>query len=800
MRHSVQHRRFIKRHCKYRPRRLFVIVLALAGMLIAVSCSTTKNLPTGEVLYTGIRSIDIIDSDSIDISDDLYDQIDEKLELPPNNAFLGSSYTRTPFPLGLWVYQANVNKKSAINRFMMNWLAAKPILISTVKPETRIKIVQNLLRDNGYFNGTADYEIIPDKKDSLKAKIQYTIQLNKPYTIDSIEWRRMQNRGDTLLQLNESERLIRAGDVFNAELLEAERIRISAIMRDHGYYYFRPEYITYQADTTLSPNKVSLRGGLRPGAPRSILRPWRIGDVAIYLGGYDNESPTDSLYYNDLLIYYEGKLRVRPKIIYDQLKFKRGDLYSLRKQTETQEALNRLDIFRFTEFQYTPKDTSAVNDTLLVRINTSYDYPLNAAFTAKVSSNDRNNFAGPGASLNLIRRNLFGGGETLTGSFYGSYEWNTGRKTIQNTGYINNYELGIKTEIMFPRLVLPRIGKRAYDFSAVSRLDFDVNMLNRAKYYTTLIVGGSLSYDFHPARIRYHTFTPFKLVFNKLQNTTLDFDSIVRLNPSLHQSLQDQFIPSIGYSYTLNNSILREERSKTIWNFTVSEAGNFVSGAYALFGRKLGEKNKSIIGNPYAQFLKVTTELRYNHYIDRNRRLAMRAGGGIIYSYGNAAIAPYNERFYIGGANSIRAFTIRGIGPGRFKPDAQNLYSYIDQNGDWKVEGNIEYRGPFVGNLDIAFFLDIGNVWLLRKDETRPGGTFQWKHLPNDIAVGTGVGFRYDMEMLLFRVDIGYALHFPYDTRENTDSKAGAVHKKRYFNSPSFGKGLGIHLALGYPF
>ncbi len=760
---------------------------ALLGLMMAFSCSTTKNLPADEVLYTGIKSINIVDIDSVPVGDEMLDLIDETLACPPNNAFLGSSYTRTPIPLGLWVYQANVNKKGVIRRWMMNWLAAQPVLISGVRPDTRTAIVRNILRDNGYFNGRAFYEIIPDKNDSLKAKIQYTIQLNEPYTIDSVEWRRLQNRADTVLVLNQAESLIRPGNQFNAELLEAERQRTSAIMRNNGYYYFRPEYIVYQADTTLAPNKVSLRVGLRPGSPRAILRPWRTGDIAIHLNGYDNEQPTDSVSYNGLMIYYEGKLRVRPKIISDQIKFKKGDLYNLNRQTESQTSLNRLDVFRFTEFQYSPKDTSAVNDTLLVHINATYDYPFNAVFEARATANE-NNFAGPKASLNLIRHNVFGGGETLSGSAYGLYEWNTGRKTITNTGFINNYEIGVKADIVFPRLVLPKIGKRAYDFSAVSRLDLDVSLLNRANYYATWVMGGSLSYDFHPVRIRSHTFTPFKLVFNKLQKTTPAFDEVVALNPSLRQSLQDQFIPSIGYSYTLNNTVVRQERSKTIWNFTVSEAGNLVSGAYALLGRNFSEKDKALLSNPYAQFVKATTELRYNMYIDRNRRLAMRAGGGIIYSYGNSTMAPYNERFYIGGANSIRAFTIRSIGPGRFIP-AKNVYSYIDQNGDVKIEGNIEYRGPFVGNLDFAVFLDIGNVWLMHKDETRPGGTMQLKHLLNDIAVGTGIGFRYDMEMLIFRIDIGYALPYPYDTG-----------KKTYFNTPSLWDGIGIHLAIGYPF
>ena len=768
-------------------RQLYMLLLPFMMVALIVSCSTTKNLPEGGILYTGIEKILYTDVDSVNVDDEVLNKIDAALAFPPNNALLGSSSARIPFPLGLWVYNANVNKKGGINKWMMNWLAEKPVLISAVKPDTRAKIAQNIMRDNGYFAGAAGYEIIPDKKDSLKARVRYEITLNSPYTIDSVEYRRMQNRGDTLLQLNEAERLLRKGDIFSSEKLEAERQRISAIMRDNGYYYFRPEYIIYQADTTLSDKKVSLRVGMKQGIPRStITRPWKIGDISVYLGGYDNEPPTDSIYYKDMLVYYEGKLRVRPSVLYDQLQFKTGDLYSLKKQSETQTSINRLDIFRFTEIQHIPKDTLVTCDTMNVSINMSYDYPLNGTIEVNAASGN-NDYAGPGASLNLTRRNIFGGGELLTASVYGSYEWYTGNVYSRNSGVvINNYEIGVKSSIMFPRLVLPRIGKRAYDFSATSHLDFDISALNRAKYYRILSFGGSLSYDFQPALIRHHSFTPFKLVFNKLQNTTSDFDE--NINPSLFQSLQDQFIPSIGYAYTLDNSPLRDERSKTWWRFSVSEAGNLVSGVYALFGKGFNEQKK-IMSNPYAQFLKVTTELRYNHYIDRNQKLATRIGGGIIYSYGNSKVAPYNERFYVGGANSIRAFTIRSIGPGRFKPDLNNPYAYIDQDGDLKVEGNIEYRGRLVGDLDIAVFLDAGNVWLLREDDTRPGGTFVLKHLFNDIALGTGIGFRYDMSMLVFRFDIGYGLHFPYDTG-----------KKGYFNSPSFGDALGFHLALGYPF
>ena len=766
----------------------------LYGCLLAavVSCSTTGNLPAGEMLYTGIADITVMEEDSARIDDELLSKIENTLAYPPNNALLGSSSIRTPVPLGLWIYNANANRKGAFHRWMTDRLAARPVLVSTVKPEARTQIVRNILRDNGYFGSTAGYEIIPDRKDSLKAKIRYEVTLNEPYVIDSIEWRRMRHRGDTLLRLNEAERLINAGDRFRVDRLEDERQRLAMIMRNNGYYYFRPEYIVYQADSTQSPRRVSLKAGLKEDVPRSVLRPWKIGNISVHLRGYDYERPTDSIDYRDLRICYEGKLRIRPSVLYDQLQFESGELYSLKKQMETQMAINRLDIFRFAEIQYMPKDATPACDTMNVRINALYDYPLNGTFEVRTTAND-NHYAGPGASLNLTRRNAFGGGEALTLSLYGVYEWNTGTKNIRHTGVINNYKTGIRGNILFPRLVLPRIGRRAYDFSASTRLDVDISVLNRAKYYTMSRFEANLSYEFVPNPIRQHVFTPFRLAFNRLMNTTHDFDSIVAFNPSLRQSLEDQFIPSIGYSYTLDNASLREERNKTWWRFTVSEAGNLVSGIYALAGRKAGSRNR-IFGNSYAQFLKVTTELRYNHYIDRNQRLAMRLGGGVVYSYGNSVMAPYNERFYVGGANSIRAFTIRSIGPGRFRPDPDNVYAYIDQNGDWKLEGNVEYRGRLVGNLDIAVFLDAGNVWLLRNDSTRPGGTFRWKDFSKDVALGTGLGFRYDMDMLVFRVDIGYALHFPYDT---STTVAG---RKKYFNATSFRNSLALHIALGYPF
>ena len=195
------------------------------------------------------------------------------------------------------------------------------------------------------------------------------------------------------------------------------------------------------------------------------------------------------------------------------------------------------------------------------------------------------------------------------------------------------------------------------------------------------------------------------------------------------------------------------------------------------------------MGVPFAQYLKLNTEFRYKYKIDKNQALASRIAAGVIWSYGNATTAPYTEQFYLGGANSVRAFTARNIGPGGYPPDEDNKYSFINHVGDIRLEANLEYRFRIISDLHGAIFLDAGNVWLMRKDETRPGGELRLKDFWKQIALGTGAGLRYDLDFLVFRLDCGVGLHNPYDT-----GKSG------YYNIPKFKDGLALHFAIGYPF
>ena len=764
----------------------------LIGLLLGLlswSCSTTKNLPEGAVLYTGISKIEIQQPDASEAGRSTVEEVEAALAYPPNNALLGSSSVRVPFPFGLWVYNAFVNKEGKVSRWIFNKLAAKPVLISTVNPDVRVKVARNLLNEYGYFNGATSYALVPDKKDPRKAKIAYQVTMNQPYTIDSILYVRMRNRVDSLLPRLSSERLIRKGDNFNVVRLQEERERIADRLRDNGYYYFRPEYMIYQADTTITPGKVSLRIVPKEGMPRNALIPWKLGNVDFYLNGYRNEQPTDSIRYKDLTIHYEGKLRVRPKVLYDRLYFRPGDRYSQTQQERSQTALARLGIFRYSEFQYAPRDTMRRQDTLDLRIHTVYDLPLDGELELNVTAKS-NDQIGPGAVFSVTKRNMFGGGETFGVKLRGSYEWQTGNKLDAGGSKINSYELGLSTTLTFPRLLFPTLGKRDLNSPATTTFRIYADQLNRARFFKMLSFGGDASYEFQPSATSHHSVTPFKLAYNLLQHTTAEFDSIADSNKALMKSLQDQFVPSMSYTYTYDDSPITTKRHHVWLQGSITQAGLLMNAAYAIAGKPFDKEGKKLFGNPFAQFIKGTVEARYNYQLGENQRLVGRIMAGAIYSYGNARTAPYNEQFYVGGANSVRAFTIRSIGPGRYYQSSdENKYAYIDRTGDLKFEANLEYRFPIMGDLHGATFLDCGNIWLLREAPDRPGGRLKAGHFFKDLALGTGFGFRYDMDFLVIRFDVGIGLHLPYET-----GKSG------YYNLPRFKDGMGYHFAIGYPF
>lgn len=773
-------------------KRLDAYIFVLLGMLAGLSsCSTTKHLPEGETLYLGLKNITIQNEDETKAGQTALDEVMGAISIAPNNAIVTYPNVRFPVPFGLWMYNRFERYEKGFGRWIFKHLAADPVLLSEVNPDTRAKVAGNLLRDYGFFDGHVTWKI-DSTKNERAVKLSYDIDMGRPYRIDTLLYEGFAPRTDSLIHARSSERLVHTDDYFNVNTLNAERQRVVDLLRNHGYYYARTDFLTFLADTLMRPGYVMLKMVPAANLPNEALKTYHIGKTAVYLTGYNGEPPVDSMKLRDFTVFYAGdKPGLRFDVLRKRFLYRKGELYSQTRQDYTQEALSRLGVFKFNEMQYLPRSGE---DTLDVRVNAMFDLPYDSELELNVTTKSTKQ-TGPGAIFKLTKKNFRRMGASLNLELKGSYEWQTSSTVDGDKSVMNSYELGAALSLDFPRIVIPWVRNRIDPFRFPSETHFRIyaEQVNRARYFKMLSFGGSISYSFQKSRSMKHTVTPVHLAFNHLQRRTATFDSIALANPMLFHSLDDQFIPSISYTFTYDDS-WRQRRWRIWWENSFTSAGNITSAIYAAFGRGFKEKEKKFLGTPFAQFLKFTSEIRPLFYINEKQQLAGRLMAGVIWAYGNKTIAPYNEQFYVGGANSIRAFTVRSLGPGRFHPADNAAYSYVDETGDIKLEANLEYRfrlfsNMFGGNLNGAVFLDAGNVWLMRKDEARPGAEFTFKHFFDNIAVGTGVGIRYDLSFLVLRLDWGIALHVPYET-----GRSG------YYNIPRFKDGQGLHFAIGYPF
>lgn len=773
-------------------KRLDAYIFVLLGMLAGLSsCSTTKHLPEGETLYLGLKNITIQNEDETKAGQTALDEVMGAISIAPNNAIVTYPNVRFPIPFGLWMYNRFERYEKGFGRWIFKHLAADPVLLSEVNPDTRAKVAGNLLRDYGFFDGHVTWKI-DSTKNERAVKLSYDIDMGRPYRIDTLLYEGFAPRTDSLIHARSSERLVHTDDYFNVNTLNAERQRVVDLLRNHGYYYARTDFLTFLADTLMRPGYVMLKMVPAANLPKEALKTYHIGKTAVYLTGYNGEPPVDSMKLRDFTVFYAGdKPGLRFDVLRKRFLYRKGELYSQTRQDYTQEALSRLGVFKFNEMQYLPRSGE---DTLDVRVNAMFDLPYDSELELNVTTKSTKQ-TGPGAIFKLTKKNFLRMGASLNLELKGSYEWQTSSTVDGDKSVMNSYELGAALSLDFPRIVIPWVRNRIDPFRFPSETHFRIyaEQVNRARYFKMLSFGGSISYSFQKSRSMKHTVTPVHLAFNHLQRRTATFDSIALANPMLFHSLDDQFIPSISYTFTYDDS-WRQRRWRIWWENSFTSAGNITSAIYAAFGRGFKEKEKKFLGTPFAQFLKFTSEIRPLFYINEKQQLAGRLMAGVIWAYGNKTIAPYNEQFYVGGANSIRAFTVRSLGPGRFHPADNAAYSYVDETGDIKLEANLEYRfrlfsNMFGGNLNGAVFLDAGNVWLMRKDEARPGAEFTFKHFFDNIAVGTGVGIRYDLSFLVLRLDWGIALHVPYET-----GRSG------YYNIPRFKDGLALHFAIGYPF
>lgn len=747
--------------------------------LLAVSCSTTRRLGADDILYTGVKKIEINTPEGVKAAPGLAGDIKDAVNVAPNNCLI-SPYLRYPFPLGLWVYNNWSNPPKGFRHWLYEKLVAEPVLISDVRPEVRTEMIDEILDNNGYFRGHASFELLQGKN-KKKARILYKISTGPEYLIDSVELLPDTCRLNHLIDsVAAKSTYLRAGTRYCTDSLSAERIRIANAVRNRGYYFFKPDYVEYLADSTLAPERIALRMVIASNTPKAALVPWRTGSITTHILRNRGGGTPDTFQTRRGTVIQMMPSRLRRKLIPECITFREGKTFSVRDMDRTQTYLSRTGIFNGIEINVFP-DTLEGKRELDVDISCTFDAPLEASLEVNVASKS-NSYLGPGLMFGLTNKNLFGGGEQLSVNLTGSYEWQTGRD--RKGSIFNSYEVGLTTTLAFPRLLVPGFVTRSRRELNWTRISLNIDLLNRPHYFRMAQFNAAFSYDWRINRYATSTITPVKITYTKLMNSTAEFDSIMDVNPAIAESFRSQFIPQIAYSYVYDRNF--DGNNAINWQFTVQEAGNVCWAIYELCGKK---SEKELFSTPFSQFIKGSTQLVYSRRLWGDNWLVTRAAVGAAHAYGNSSQVPYSEQFYVGGANSIRAYTVRSVGPGSYKVPENLINGYFDQTGTFKFEFNVEYRFPIFGPLHGAVFFDSGNVWLLRKDPLRPGGQLRASSFFRDLATGTGAGLRVDIGMLVIRGDLGVGIHLPYDTG-----------KKGYYNMTSFKNSLAFHLAIGYPF
>ncbi|MBQ0069604.1 MAG: BamA/TamA family outer membrane protein [Bacteroidales bacterium] len=763
--------------------KLKLVILVMVATLVVSSCSTTSKLGTNDVLYTGVKNL-VYHQDSAKLDADVQDQIFEAINVKPNNP-LYSPYYRTPFPLGLWVYNHWDENSKGLKGWLYKHLVARPVLISRVRPETRTDMINTLLRNNGYFTSSARYELNYSKTNPKKASITYDVTVAKPYTIGSVSYIGLKTPVCSIIDsLAMADGYLRTGNRYCLDSLNNVRIKITNFLRNRGYYFFRPEYIQYLADSVHEKGVIDLQIINSPDVPNMAHTKYVTNNITATVTGPQSGNAPDSIDMRQCLLVKYNPAHIKDNVIPSSLRMRKGRPFGVNSMDRTQVALSRLGIFSNIDMQVYPVDsiTPDGNGLLDLDVNCVLDKPWEVKLELQGTSKS-NSFIGPGLEMGIAHKNLFGAGEKLSANLNASYEWQTGKGSNSSNSDFNSYDFGLDVSLAIPRLLAPRFVDRSRRFVNWTRVGVNADIMNRPDFFKMMQMGTSFTWEWHSSKNSLHEFTPFKLTYSKLLSSTAAFDSAMIVNPAIALSFQNIFIPQMQYSFTYDKEF---GLNHITYNIQGTEAGNVFAGIWALCGSK---GTKKMLGTPFSQFAKLQTQLVWARRFTEEAQLVGRVFVGGAFAYGNSDEVPYREQFYIGGANSVRAFTVRTLGPGSFHPEHHDRYSYYDQTGTFKFETNWEYRFPIFSYFKGAFFVDAGNVWLLKDDEARPGGKLEFKNFFKELAVGTGAGIRFDMEMLVVRADLGVGLHLPYETS-----------RKGYYNIPRFKDSLAFHLAIGYPF
>lgn len=761
-------------------RKIFIV-----GVLFLSACNTTKLVPKGDALYTG-ATVKVSDSTLSKKEKNKVVDLTEHLPRPvPNSKFLG-----IPFKLLLYNLAGNPAKKGFIRKFLRK-LGQPPVLLSSVNLDYNSKVLQNYLQNIGYFHAEASGDTVVKKK---KAHATYTLTPGPVYKIDTVSFDVDSSALGRAIKDTRSKSLLKPGEPFNLDIIKLERERIDAALKEQGYYYFSPELLIINADSTIGNHKVNMHLLVKEKTPSVAKKPYIIDDVYIYPNYHLNGKRSDTNHlskslYDGYYIVDPGK-KFKPQLFPRILRFDSGDVYNRTDHNLTLSRLISLDVFKFVNNRF---ETSADSQGDTGRLNTFYyltPLPKKSIRGEVTGDTKSNNYVGSLVTLTFKNRNIFRGAEHL------DVHADVGSE-VQYSGYqsgFNTYRLGGGVTFGIPKFVVPFFKFNTTNaFVPTTKIDLSYDLLNRVKLYTLNSFIAQLGYVWKPNIKVQQEFNPFSINYVRALNVTETYTDSIAKYPYLRHAIDTQFIVGSNYSYTIDPFNNNPYGSGFYFNGQADLSGN-VAGL--LIKADPADGKKKIFGAQVSQYVKTQLEGRYYYAFNPKMRLANRVIFGFGYPYGNSAQLPFIKQFFIGGNNSIRAFRSRSLGPGTYRPANADSLSFLpDESGDIKIEMNSELRIKLNSILEGALFVDAGNIWLYNKDTSYPGGQFT-KDFLSQFAVGTGVGLRINLTILLLRLDLAMPLRDPW----LPPGQRWVINQIDFSSRTWRRQNLILNLAIGYPF
>ncbi len=771
----------------------FLRWLIIITPLIAGGCSANKYLADGEKYYEG-ASIKIETDHDVPREDiqETKEDIEKVFSLDPNLKILGSRPR-------VWFYHlaGDVTKEKGFKHWMKFKLGEAPVLLKQHDQVRTADLIRNRLTSNGFFQSRVLTEIDSGKH---KASVKYTAEVIEPYRYDSIAQYEPDSMNIvTMLNNLQENTILKSGQRYDFQKLQDERLRLEGGLRNNGYYYFDDRYIIFEADTTIGKKKINLYPVFSDDMPPVAKEIYRIGEVNVY-ADYDwatRDSATtaalDTVVYENVR-YIRKRDNFRPNVIVSKITLRPGDIYIRERELTTLNRMIQLDAFHYVNLTFDEMDDHQLRANVF--LSPMKKKSIRVTVEAVTTSNS---FVGPHLTGSFLNRNFLGGAERYELNLTTGYEWQFGGKTNQG---LSNYEFGIENVLTVPRLIQPfNIKYTNARYIPETKFKLGAKAQRRVGFYQLNSLNTSYGFEWRETISKRHKLYPVSLNFINLARTTPEFDSLLLNDPFLARSFEEQFIIGSSYGYFFNSQELKANKQKKhnyYFSGTIDLSGNLMRLAQQTFS--LGNQNENgsyrIFGQPYSQFVRGSVDFRHYWDLDDNNRIVSRFTTGIGYAYGNSVTLPYTMQFSVGGSSSLRAFRARSVGPGTFRPDS--TITFIDQTADIKLEFNIEYRFTILGALKGAVFLDAGNIWTRTDDPQRPGGKFQWGNVFRELAVGTGLGIRYDFQFFVIRLDMGIPIRVPY---ELTDSEGNPESFQWKPFDSSWRKQYVIwNLAIGYPF